>query len=281
MRTLLLILSFIALQAQGQQLFHAHNKATGCGYDPDVCAYLTRLYAADYTPAPGEKAALNTLIDGMKSAGVYSNMVDFGLYMGATEAAHVLSFKNAFNLSYPSSSVHDAGGAIGISLTGIVPATHLTHHSTAFGFYSQSAGEFNNVDMGADEADISRRFILYASTTARGFSEMLSDQYSYTYGRISYTGANTGAGFYVSSRTANNALALYINGAQVATLSTTETTAMPTNQIAVGGNYNGTIAPGNRKVSFWFVSTGLSDTQVATLSTLVNDFQTALGRNKY
>jgi hypothetical protein len=281
MRTLLLILSFITLQAQGQQLFHAHNKATGCGYDADVCAYLDRLAAAGYTPSTAEKGAANTFVTGLKAAGLYTGMVDFGLYMGTTGTTHALSFKNAFNLTYPSSSTHTTAGALGISLTGIVPATHLTHHSTAFGFYSQSTGTYNSIDMGADEADISRRLHIFAYTTARGFSEMLSDHYSYTSGRISGTGTQDGTGFYVSSRTSNNALAIYRNGAQVATSTTTEATLMPTNQMAVGGNYDGTIAPGQRRISFWFVSAGLSAAQVATLSTLVNDFQTALGRNKY
>jgi hypothetical protein len=278
MRILFFIVTFfIASLAKGQQLFHAHNRVApvaGCGYDTDACAYFTRLQAVGYTPTSGEKSAISTFITGLKSASIYTKIHEMYLIVGTAGAHHALGFKNVSDLTYSGTLNHDAGGMDpdgGRANTGIaantigVTSNHLAYYSVENN--TVSGGDYAT-NMAAGEV---MGFYLYESGNTFFFSFNNGTR------PMASAGSDT-RGLYVGSRETSNDVTLYRNGTSLNSVNAAPGTPETSNLMIGGGSWH---SSGTKKTCFVSMGSGLTSSEVGTFTTLVNNLQTALGRNTF
>ena len=91
-------------------------------------------------------------------------------------------------------------------------------------------------------------------------------------------------GFYVASRIDSSTQTIYKNGSYLLSGATASVSPQLTSAIPIGAELTiGQFYAGysNRAQGFSFVGSGLTASEVSTLSTIVNTFQSSLSRNVY
>lgn len=259
----------------------------GPSLDPDAVAYLGAVISAGGTTNSTISGATNTLFTSLKSNGLYSKLIAFYPILGGVQNSHAINGK--LNATY---DITFAGGWVHSSLGQVPPnggGTGLMNHIVVAG---SGAGGVRNISQGVYvntatnsygsgyEIDLGSRsggeiWRLYAEWTAENNSGAYFGQGS----GPSLVTPPQGVGMYVSTRTSNTAK-LFHNG-------NLQATSAPTNNVSslyslsLGGEYNGTSNqfPSSKRQAFAFVGEYLSDSEVTTLSTIINTFETTLGRN--
>jgi hypothetical protein len=298
MKYILSILLFISLQAQGQvrnrahEMFHAHNKVSapaGATYDPDAQDYFDRSVAlGGYDLSEGEKSAVNTYIVGLKAASVWDKVYDQCLYTGATAAAHSVTLRGResglmTDFGAPAHSAMGVGpldGTTQYQLTNVYASIALTANNTHLAIYSRTAGAggSGDIDFSAILADNQSLFIIIRRNTGASYAAAYDQN---TASGLLATTVADGSGLFVASRTSAGDHRYYRNAALLASQSTTGG-ALPATYLAVGsGGGSATNFKSARQYCFWSAGLGLTPTEVATFTTLVNNLQTALGRNTF
>lgn len=259
--------------------------------DPDALAYIT---AAGITN-PTQISAVNTLFLNLKSNSLYSKLLAFYPFVGGTAFSHKFNAKDprdldaAFRLLFTGTFVHSSTGALPVGAayanTYIIPSVNLTS-TTDFescSFYSRtntatassySVGSFQT-SRGLSCALIPRR-----NANLRLFGS------DYPTGTTSYRTANDnsgtdGRGFFVGSQNGTT-LKLYYNGAVAASNTAVSTTnpSRSTFPIYLFGlnSDNTSVVKDDKECAFAHIGYKLTDAEVSTLRTIVQNFQTTLGR---
>jgi hydrogenase maturation factor HypE len=97
---------------------------------------------------------------------------------------------------------------------------------------------------------------------------------------ISLTGTNNGRGIWTGSKTASNIHKFYRNSSVLATGNGGGT--LTTRNLYIGAfNNGGVYGYSNQRIQFTAFHEGLSDAEVATLHTIIDTFETALGRKTW
>lgn len=89
---------------------------------------------------------------------------------------------------------------------------------------------------------------------------------------------NDARGMYVQTRTSNTLMKSFKNGVEQQQRTYTDSNLIPNSTIKV--LYDGS-AYSNRRIQFVSIGDGLNDSEAQTLTTIINTFQTTLGRNTY
>jgi hypothetical protein len=249
--------------------------------DLDFAAFMDATGITD----PTISDAVEALIADLKLAGLWTKMHAVYPFVGGTAGTHKFNLLDpqdtdaAFRLTYTGSPTHGANGFLpnmsgGYADTHFVPSTHLPAHSIHMSYYSRSntaAGD--KTEMGC-----------YNWAGASGARAHMLIRYS---GDLAYWGMNDGAGtnvgsqttsqgFFASTRRASNDMEYYRNGATVAS-SAAAGTIQSVNSVWIGG-INSYSSHTDRECAFASIGEGLTDAEMADLYTVVQDFQTALGR---
>jgi hypothetical protein len=252
----------------------------GGGFDPDAQTYIDAVIAAGGTLSSPDQDTVNTLFVDLKTAGLYSKMTAMYPVVGATGPAHALNAVNpvnsdaAFRLNFIGTWVHDSGGMTNNSTGGantyMLNSVDLTQGDRHFSFYSTVDTEATGYDWGGGAGSENVLICSYnGSTFYTGFAEFLT--YSNTDSR----------GFYIAnlkSGTQRNIL----NGVSVASQASGDTSInryislMCDNRAGVPG-FN-TDEPSPNTCAFASVGDGFTQTEWEDLSTIVQTFQTSLGR---
>ena len=228
-----------------------------------------------------EIIAVNTLIKSLKSNSLWSSLNAIYPFVGGTAITHKWNLKNpqdttaAFRLAFSGSWTHSSTGALpnGVNAyadTYYSTTTNAAQDASSMGIYLRTNTDGAKVDMGAWISNSNSSQILAK------FSNTL-------YGAINSVGlgnttSNTSStGFYIVSRTGTNAGTVAKNTTQI---NLTETSVAHTNTIYLGArNNSGTaFAYSDREIAFAFMGTGLTAAQCTTLYTIVQTYQTTLGR---
>jgi hypothetical protein len=87
----------------------------------------------------------------------------------------------------------------------------------------------------------------------------------------------------IGSYRASNDRTLYRNGSNIATQTGVRSSTYANNTIAIGAQKTaGAIAYYNsNQYAFSFMASGLTNTEIVNLSSIINTYQTSLGRNTY
>ena len=259
---------------------------TTADVDPDVAAIVAATSLVD----SGEITAVTDFVLGLKSASLWSKFIALYGFVGGTAAAHKINWVNtadddaAYRLTFNGTWTHSAAGIQGDGASAYA-RTHYTQSSTtsaAIGAYSPDVGP-----RGGGGNPLLDDYAIAASNA--GFSNMTTcsprtqgNKVCFFYGTNTYSpGANTsdGSGLVVTNRNGGTATECYQNGTMIHTQN--DTVTLCSFEYYIGAlNKGGT--PDNftdRPLSLIFISTGLDATENANLDTLVQAYQTALGRH--
>ena len=253
--------------------------------DPDAIAFLAAAGITD----PTITSAIGTLVNSLKSNSLWTRIKAFYPLVGGTATTHKYNLKNpqdtdaAFRLSMFGGLTHDANGVTGNGSTG-----YMDPHFTKSNFNGQndngilvycrnnfadgSKGLYGAIDTGFSGI----RFLPKLGSIA------YKSLFSGTGAGISNTNSS---GLWIHTRTGASADAIYRNGTLFQTQNFTSTTNSTTASIlilAVDYNNGGSkYQNADANICTFAFTDGLDNTEKATLSTIVNTFNTTLSRNIY
>jgi hypothetical protein len=259
--------------------------------DPDASLFIQ---VSEITGST-QRGAIVDLIKDLKSNGIWSKMKAIYPFVGGTDTSHKWNLKDprdldaAYRLTFFGGWTHSSNGALpngsnGYANTYIIPSTTLTNNSTHLSFYSRTDNSQGSAEI------ISTRY----SGTINGVTSsgvwlmhikwpdpntFYTDHYNTGTQRISATNTNS-TGFYVSSRTTSTSLKAYKNGTQLGTTNTNTSADFSSLNIGVtisGETFYNTLYS-SKQVAFATIGDGLTDSEVSTLYTIVQKYQTTLGR---
>lgn len=254
--------------------------------DPDAIDFIGRASLTN----PTHKSATNTLVLDLKDESLWDEMVALYPFVGGTSLAHSKNLKgDIYNITWVNSPTHNANGVTGDGvaaygicngLTLLTPSPRLSgmtayvRSMSAPATFSRYAGALSN-----DGITATQYYILDFRDYGGGSSYnvgCLGELDSF----IQPLGA-AASGTVSINRTASNEEAFYINGVSVGTNSFNDTSVpVAVNIYLLAANeYDTPNSISNANLAFFAAHNGLTAGQVATLSTLIHNFQTALGRN--
>jgi hypothetical protein len=233
---------------------------------------------------PIQIQALNTLVTGLKSYSIWSKMKAIYPFIGGTATTHKYNLKNpnTFTGTFVGGWTHSSTGALpnGTNAymdTTLVPSTNLSLNSTHLSYYSRT-----DVAAGNQQVEIGSWLSSYSSGIELALKRYVTNG-TYVYinsgvDTISPVTQNSSA-FFVGSRTASNVVKLWrnntllVSGNQISsTLSTFTMYVGGANNFGSPGNYSA------KECAFASIGDGLTDAEAANLYTIVQNYQTTLGR---
>ena len=268
-------------------IWGAANNALAESGDADANAYLAAVIAAGGTTDATIDAAVQTLFTDLKTAGVYSNLTRMYPLVGGVEAAHAINAVNpgtnnlAFNGTWshsnatgsrPNGTTSDYAnlGVLGTGGDGLVGNDY--HHS----LYLTAAKTSGNFEYDLGGGSDGAQQVILESTSFRYSRVSRQDNSSEYQNPPSAT-----SGFFVNSSQDPNFI-LMIRGIQTAR-SFNVNWNIPTVNTYFGARlFNGTVDnPSTATYGFLTFGNYLNGTELGEFETIVNTFQTTLGRNAY
>jgi hypothetical protein len=257
--------------------------------DSDAQAFI------DATGISGTDAtAINTLVVDLKAAGLWTEMYALWPFVGGTSTTNKYNLINPtqYSASFRGSQTFNSTGWFNNStdvdngaLLNFNPITQVTNlNDFGVGYYAGNATSTGTLDFGSFIPSAGNSSTYLSADLAGGTGLYISDFYSEGDARIitaNGAGGNV-IGMWSIQRTADNILKAYRGGTNIAT-GTNPRTNTPVNiSFALGGTTNGNdgVIGQNKdqKYQLLYMSYGLSDAQVASLNTIVTNFQTNVGR---
>jgi hypothetical protein len=243
------------------------------------------ILAAGITDAT-QKSAINTLVDDLKSYGLWSKMKAIYPMVGGTATTHQYNLKDprnldaAFRLEFYGGWTHSSTGALpnggAYADTFLNALTSLTNNNYHLGHYSRTqkttGGE---VDMGCGELATIKMIAIDQYYAGAGKAFVAGD---YISSLILNADTNT-LGMVVGSRTSQTSAKLFMNAVQKgSTLTLSNPNVQPNSKFYLGANNTTPIEYSNKQCAFASIGDGLSDTEVSNFYTAVQAFNTTLSR---
>jgi hypothetical protein len=241
-----------------------------------------------------QQIAINTLTTDLKNAGLWSKMKAIYPFVGGTASTHKWNLKDprdldaAFRLTFTGGWTHSSTGALpngtnAYADTFMIANPTISETSNHLSYYSRTIGSGTSTvrqDIGASDSPSYNSSIL------------LAIRQSGVYYAISFTNnasliSNTNAdsyGFYSNSRTSSTSHKAYKNGVQIGSTNTTVTSgysSMTSARIYIGATSvsgTGINNYSDRECAFATIGEGLTDAEASSLYTIVQKYQTTLGR---
>jgi hypothetical protein len=254
--------------------------------DPQAQAFITAAGITDAT----QKTAINTMVVSMKAANIYTKMIAVYPFIGGSATSHKFNLINpldtnaAFRLSFSGGFTHDANG---INPNGtnayadtFLSGTNLYNNDTSWSIYSRTNSTNDTVDLGAADGTGKGIYSFIKRTVPNGGFNSFHYESNLQFSSMAASTKLIGA-----SRISDVSHKTYRDGAALATLATTNLfniTTMTTSIVlcAYRATVGGTpFLNSARNLSFAHIGRGLSDADFLSLATIVNTYQTTLGRN--
>jgi len=254
------------------------NRA-GSSVDPDAQAFITAANITDTT----QQSAINTLVVGLKTDGIWTKMMAIYPFVGGTASSHKYNLKDprdlnvAYRLSFAGGWTHSSNGVTPNGVNGYAD-TYFDGNVGAIGCYNRNTNfamgtrydEWEGGDYpvysipwiyllgrsGTIQNTVDQQNIVNPAGASLPFAHITYDtqQRLYTNGNL----VNSNA-FYTSAPSAPTGYPIWIGG------------------LNDNGRYNSPTYYGGTS-SFSFISGTLNSTESANLNTAVQAFQTTLGR---
>jgi hypothetical protein len=243
----------------------------------------TLLAALSGTYDDTRKTAINTLIAGLKTDGLWS-ILDVLCIAGLNSSDSLINWKTpgTFNSSVVNSPnfVADRGFTSDTSTSRYIntnynptsAAGNYTQNSASIGFYSRTNMADTTVDIGAGTG--SNRASILSRRSDNACFWRINDSNEVN------TSNSSSQGLILISRTSSSSRILYRDGSQLGTNSTTSA-GIPSDTFYVGAN-NFAGSPqsiASRQYAMWFMSGGLSGTNVSNFYNRIQTYMTAIGAN--
>jgi hypothetical protein len=254
--------------------------------DTDAQAFITAASITDGT----QQSAVNQLVLDFKNANIWTKMKAIYPIVGGSASTHKWNLKDprdldaAFRLIYATGMTHSSTGMLGNGTSGFANTmfntqTNFSSNNACISFYNRTnIGVGNGVIYG--NSDNVTTYLPLTQFYPNLLGNTTSDIQDFNY-RISVANSDK-RGMYISTRSANNNFKLFKNNALFGSNTGIQPqTSFPNSNLTIDAfNYNGTT--GNYlacEISFFSISTSLTDSEASNLHTAVNTYQTTLGRN--
>lgn len=256
------------LSSRIQNSIRSFKQISGGGFDPDAQAFVDRVYTAGGTLTDTEKQAVDTLVQDLKSAGIWTKMKAIYPMVGASAAACAQnlkssSFTGTFTSGWTFASTGVQGNGTSTSMvTNVNPSNDLSQDDVHISFYSRTDNNKAGVDMGT------------LNLTIQYYAGVLF----YRVNQIAYNnlGAQPSDGFSLASRIVSTTEKLYIDGSLFNT-ATKNSTLLDNTNITLG-SWPSAQFPTDREYAFASIGDGLTDTEASDFYDAVQAFQTTLSR---
>lgn len=255
------------------------------GIDSDAQAFITAAAITD----PVQINAINTLVEGMKTDGIWTKMKAVYPFVGGTASTHKWNLKDprdldaAFRLVFNGGWTHSANGATpngtnGYADTKFNQSGNLTPSNNHISFYSRTDFNGNTGYSPMDCGITNNTTYSFQIISPRSNNLALFENGSQT-----MSVANTNSqGFFIGSSISSSSAKLYKNGSSIGSSTTSQTRTMFSNNVYLGAanisTSNAATYFSPRQQAFASIGDGLTDTEAANLYTRVQAFQTALSR---
>lgn len=245
----------------------------GSQYDPDAAAFFTAAGITD----PTQKSAVNTLVTSLKANSLWSKFNAIYPMVGGTATTHKYNLKDprdldaAFRLDFIGGFTHDADGALPNGTTGyantfLSPISTLTSNDIHMSFFSGIQNTTSGMEFGADVNGLN----LAIDFTGLGFLIGLDGILSFVanpdtigLGILNHTGGN-GKGYFEAVEMVTQVRPAY---------------TLPTATLFMFAENRGTIAHySSKQCKFASIGSAFSVGEITTFDTIINTFQTDLGR---
>jgi hypothetical protein len=262
--------------------------SAGPSLDPDAVTYLNSVVTNGGTVSSTMSAATNTLFTSLKSAGLYTKLYAFYPFLTTSSAAQAINAKTP--------------GTYTMLYTGTSNATTYGFQPTTVGG-STGYGKFNGLTSSLWGAGGSLHLSVYITVAPTGRddgydlcasdSNNSSQNYCFRFGNGNFYYSFVGGygqqipvtpivGYYITNQQTTSVVAGWKNGSKLATASAGYN--LLSTPFYLGPEVaNGVAAGGRSTKTYGFATMGytLTDTDAGNLSTIINTFQTTLGRNTY
>jgi len=254
----------------------------GLTTDSDAQAFITAAAITDAT----QQSAIDTLVKGLKTDGIWTKMKAIYPFVGGTATTHKYNLKDprdldaAFRLVFNGGWTHSSTGATPNGTNGYADTklndSSLTPNSSHMSYYSRTNALTSTYDMGIYNGT---KGIWYALRQAGTNSFTGGIFQAGTSGEVSVANLDS-TGYYVGGKNGNTTVKFYKNGTNVVSIAKADATATNTSIYLATLNNNGTPAFGfsTKQTAFSTIGDGLSDTEASNLYTRVQAYQTALSR---
>jgi len=247
--------------------------------DPDADAFIIAAGITD----PTEISAINTLVEDLKAAGLWTLLQAIYPIVGGTAATHKFNLKNpldtdgAFRLTFALGWTHGTtgmtpNGTSSFANTHFDPNSDLVSYTSGtMGFYSRTANATDGVDLGATTT-VGNIYIRPASATL-----------TFLYGRPPTNAIGVVIptdGFIANVRGTSTVWNGYRNGLNVGANPAAMVLAPVSDALYLGARNNGGAADlfSDRELAFGVLGSRLNVTQNLNLYTAIQAYQTTLGR---
>ena len=239
---------------------------------------------------PTHIEALHYLVNELKNNNLWTKINTLYPFVGGTATTHKYNLKDprdldaAFRITFAGGITHNSDGVTfdginGFGNTHLIPSNNFALDSECLFAYSRTsaAAAVNAIDMGAANT-IKQRDQLQIRTSTNNMITSINSTSSG--GNISTTNTD-GQGFYTSSRTSSTDLRHFKNGSQLGSTNVTANNGARSGlKLYIGARNLSNAGNGfvNRNFALMGTSSGLTSTEVSTLYTIVQQYQTILNR---
>jgi len=260
--------------------------------DADAQAFITAAGITNLTQA----SAINTLVNDLKTYGLWTKMKALYPMVGGTASSHKFNLKDprdldaAYRLVFNGGWTHTSNGALPNGTTGyadtffnpsLISGWHNNHNLSIYMKTQTPTGNGWHLGYGySTNGDPVYGLAIRRSSSPTNSLIYDSGNYSQN-GRI-FDFSSDARGFWSGNASSSSNRVLYKNGSSVLSNTTTTVTGTPPNDVMTIGALNGT--SGSTKYylsginSFTSFSDSLTPTENSNLNTAVQAFQTTLSR---
>lgn len=258
---------------------------SGISLDADAVSYLNAVVAAGGSVDATMSAATDTLFVSLKSNNLYNKISVFYPMIGGTEQSTSIQGKRTSGTTYD--IVWTNPGSITFDYSGVTGNGSNTYGDT----------NFNGYNLLSSSVAAKSHMSLYIGTNTSGnYSEIgtrtngnwilavrygndFSYGWCYTPGGTELVFSTTNStGMYVMTRTSSTYSTTFRNETQMVSMGNTETNSIANSNVLI---LSDSVLYSNRRFQFVSIGADLSDGECITLSSIINTFQTTLGRNTY
>lgn len=262
-------------------IYYNSSYVSGCT-DADVLAFLSATGIVDATIS----SALCTLVTDLKSNGLWSKMKYIYPFVGGTATTNKFNLKDpqdldaSFRLTFIGGVTHTNGfnpnGLNGYADTHCIPSTNVTLNNEHLCIVSNTnnvPSTPDSVDCGAFDAVSNASLLAIVGTASKNIFQSRMN------GDLVITPNANATGVYVASKVSTTTLSIYKNGSlsnSGASIGSLSTRNIFLGTLNLGSPYGSGYT--NQNYTFASYGDGLSSSEVSTLTSIINTFNTALSR---
>lgn len=263
----------------------------------EALIYLNRVVVSGGTVSPTASAATITLFTSIVSNGLWDKVYCMYPVLGEVAASHSINARSSvgtydivFNGGWThTSSGMQPNGTNGYAETSFNPNTTIGNGGTShLSVYVNLQGVGNRVyDMGVATIDssLTGMFNIAAKRSSGSGNNTLFDSGDFNGGdgRVSTTSQASASGMTVGSYRSATDRTLYRNGSNIATQTANNSSIYANRTMVIGAQKSdaGIQYYSDNRYAFVTIGSGLTNTDIVNLSSIINTYETSLGRNTY